>query len=45
MNTTAALLVKSLLIGIDSSTSANRYADPAVDIAEQPFQEAVLLLK
>ena len=45
MNATAALLVKSLLIGIDSSTSANRYADPAVDIAELPFEEAVLFLK
>lgn len=45
MNATAALLVKSLLIGIDSSTSANRYADPAVDIAELPFEEAVLYLK
>lgn len=45
MNATAALLVKSLLIGIDSSTSANKYADPAVDIAELPFEEAVLFLK
>ena len=46
MNATAALLVKSLLIGIDSAASGNRFADgEVVDIAELPFEEAVLYLK
>ena len=46
MNATAALFVKSLLIGIDSAASGNRFADGEVaDIAELPFEEAVLYLK
>ena len=46
MNAAAALFVKSLLIGIDSAASGNRFADgEVVDIAELPFEEAVLYLK
>ena len=46
MNAAAALFVKSLLVGIDSAASGNRFADgEVVDIAELPFEEAVLYLK
>lgn len=46
VNAAAALFVKSLLIGIDSAASGNRFADgEVVDIAELPFEEAVLYLK
>lgn len=46
MNAAAALFVKSLLVGIDSATSGNRFADgEVVDIAELPFEEAILYLK